>query len=43
MFDKISKLPAGLFLVPLLLSALLYTIWPEMVHMALFLTIKRRN
>ncbi|WP_373768436.1 2-keto-3-deoxygluconate permease, partial [Jeotgalibaca porci] len=32
MFDKISKLPAGLFLVPLLLSALLYTIWPEMVH-----------
>lgn len=32
MFDKITKLPAGLFLVPLLLSAFLYTIWPEMVQ-----------
>lgn len=33
MFDKITKIPAGLFLVPLLLSAVLYTIWPEMVRL----------
>lgn len=32
MFDKITKVPAGLFLVPLFLSALFYTIWPDLVR-----------
>lgn len=32
MFDKISRIPAGLFLVPLLLSALLYTISHDFVR-----------
>lgn len=36
MYDKITKVPAGLFLVPLLLSALMYTIWPDMVNIGGF-------
>lgn len=32
MLDKINKIPAGTFLVPLLLSALFYTIAPNLVH-----------
>lgn len=33
MFDKVNKIPAGLFLVPLLLSALIYTISPNLIRM----------
>ncbi|GAA0370890.1 hypothetical protein GCM10008932_22890 [Alkalibacterium iburiense] len=30
MLEKINKIPAGTFLVPLVLSMVVYTIWPNL-------------
>lgn len=32
MLKSINKIPAGTFLVPMILSAFIYTFWPDLFH-----------
>lgn len=32
MLKSINKIPSGAFLVPMILSAFIYTFWPELLH-----------